>query len=89
MTKSDDGKCTAQQTNPERFEEKDKNELLDRIFSSLLGLPRVCVFRVCRRKKRCLGPGLICFEHHDGLAKHRYQSKHWRRGLPKGPNKSR
>ena len=38
------------------------------------GLPRICVLKRCRRKKRCLGAGLICVRHHEGLQRKRYAS---------------
>ncbi len=53
-------------------------ELLDRLIASAAGLPRVCVLKRCRRRKRCLGPvlggALPCKRHHRGLAKARFRS---------------
>jgi hypothetical protein len=43
------------------------DEIILRLLASAMGLPRVCVFKACRRKKRCFGPGLVCAEHHRGL----------------------
>ena len=53
-------------------------ELFDRLVASAAGLPRVCVLKRCRRRKRCLG-GLVdgappCVRHHRGLARARFQS---------------
>ncbi len=51
-------------------------ELFDRVVASAAGLPRVCVLKRCRRRKRCLGPvvggELTCKRHHKGLAKARF-----------------
>lgn len=53
-------------------------DLFDRLLASAAGLPRVCVLRRCRRRKRCLGPrvggNLPCKRHHEGLARARFQS---------------
>ncbi len=53
-------------------------EILDRLVASAAGLPRVCVLKRCRRRKRCLGAmvcgELPCRRHHKGLAKARFRS---------------
>jgi len=53
-------------------------ELFNRLVASAAGLPRVCVLKRCRRRKRCLGPlfrgELPCRRHHKGLAKARFRS---------------
>jgi hypothetical protein len=49
----------------------EEDEIVGRLLASAMGLPRVCVFKVCRRNKRCFGPHLACIEHHRGLAKKR------------------
>jgi hypothetical protein len=63
-----------QNNDPEALEA----ELLDRLVASAAGLPRVCVRKRCRRRKRCLGPlvrgELPCRRHHKGLAKARFRS---------------
>jgi hypothetical protein len=53
-------------------------ELFDRLVASAAGLPRVCVLKRCRRRKRCLG-ALVdgappCVTYHRGLARARFQS---------------
>lgn len=53
-------------------------ELFDRLLASAAGLPRICVLKRCRRRKRCLG-ALVdgappCVRHHRGLARARFQS---------------
>ena len=42
-------------------------ELARRFIASAAGLPRVCVLKRCRRKKRCLGAGLVCLHHTRGF----------------------
>jgi hypothetical protein len=53
-------------------------ELFDRLVASAAGLPRVCVLKRCRRRKRCLGAFAgdepPCVSHHRGLARARFQS---------------
>jgi hypothetical protein len=49
-------------------------ELLDRLLASAVGLPRICVFKVCRRRKRCFGAGPACLEHHRGLVRKRMKA---------------
>ena len=49
-------------------------ELARRFIVSAAGLPRVCVLKRCRRRKRCLGADLICLHHHEGLLRKRYAS---------------
>jgi hypothetical protein len=55
-----------------------EGELFDRLVASAAGLPRVCVLKRCRRRKRCLGPAvggeLPCKRHHKGLARARFRS---------------
>jgi hypothetical protein len=49
----------------------EEDEIVGRLLASAMELPRVCVFKICRRNKRCFGPHLACFEHHRGLARKR------------------
>ena len=53
-------------------------ELFNRLVASAAGLPRMCVLKRCRRRKRCLGAlvgsELPCKRHHRGLAKARFRS---------------
>jgi hypothetical protein len=49
-------------------------ELARRFIVSAAGLPRVCVLKRCRRKRRCLGADLVCLHHHEGLLRKRYAS---------------
>ncbi len=58
-------------------------ELARRFIASAAGLPRVCVLKRCRRKKRCLGAGLVCVHHHEGLLRKRYASALARLGWEK------
>jgi hypothetical protein len=70
--------ATARNGNLSNDPETREAELLDRLVASAAGLPRVCVLKRCRRRKRCLGPivgsELLCKRHHRGLAKERFQS---------------
>ena len=56
---------------PAQGDAAEEDEIVGRLLASAMGLPRICVFKVCRRHKRCFGPHLACFEHHRGLAKKR------------------
>jgi hypothetical protein len=58
-------------------------ELARRFIACAAGLPRVCALKRCRRKKRCLGAGLICVHHHEGLLRKRYASALARLGWEK------
>ena len=80
MTNAPDTKPAAKMDRG-RHVPKDGSDMPDRLFAGLLGLHRVCVFRLCRRYKRCLGPGVQCFEHHNGLARSRHSGKRWSKGL--------
>jgi hypothetical protein len=70
--------ATARNDDPCNDAEALEAELLDRLVASAAGLPRVCVLKRCRRRKRCLGAGaggqLPCKRHHRGLAKARFRS---------------
>ena len=58
-------------------EEMVKEEMTDRLLASAAGLPRVCAFKKCRRRKRCFGPydgDLPCKRAHRGLAQARFRS---------------
>ena len=47
------------------------------MLASAAGLPRVCAFKKCRRRKRCFGRfdgDLPCKRLHEGLARARFQS---------------
>jgi hypothetical protein len=52
-------------------DEAETGDIVGRLLASAMGLPRICVFKVCRRNKRCFGPNLACFDHHRGLARKR------------------
>ena len=66
---------------PSAFEE----EFGRRMAVSLAGLPKVCVLKRCRRRKRCLGsrPGdLLCLRHHSGLFRARFEAALQQLGEP-------
>jgi hypothetical protein len=56
---------------PQREVSPDEADVVLRLLASAMGLPRLCVFKACRRRRRCLGPGLACSRHHHGLVERR------------------
>ena len=57
-----------------------------RMLASLVGLPRVCAVKKCRRRNRCFGTGQPCLVHHRGLVAARFEAAWQRTGwgpLPK------
>ncbi len=58
----------------DRQAEAAETELMERLLASAMGLPRVCVFKACRRRKRCVAAEPACLEHHRGLAKKRWRA---------------
>ncbi len=77
-----DGLATARKhkagDEPHDCDEAPDAELFDRLVASAAGLPRICVLKRCRRRKRCLGAlaggAPPCVQHHRGLARARFQS---------------
>jgi hypothetical protein len=51
----------------------EQEDLILRLLATAMGLPRVCLFKTCRRRKRCLGEEIVCAEHHRGLVEQRIQ----------------
>ena len=51
-----------------------------RLLASLVGLPRVCAVKKCRRRKRCFGTGQPCLVHHRGLIAARFEAALQRTG---------
>ena len=51
-----------------------------RLLASLVGLPRVCAVKKCRRRKRCFGAGQPCLAHHRGLIAARFEAALQRTG---------
>lgn len=45
-----------------------EDDVIARLLASMMGMPRICVVRECRRRKRCLGADFVCWKHHRGLA---------------------
>ena len=57
--------------------EASESEMFNRLIASAAGLPRVCVLKKCRRRKRCfgrIGGDLLCKRHHMGLGQARFAS---------------
>ena len=54
--------------------EAQERELVDRLLASAAGLPRLCAFKRCRRRKRCFGQTIECLRLHTGLARARFES---------------
>lgn len=53
-----------------------KHEFATRMIVSAAGLPRICVLKKCRRRKRCFGKkigDLMCLKHHHGLSQVRFE----------------
>jgi len=48
-----------------------EEDVITRLLASAMGLPRICVFKMCRRRKRCFGPDTVCMRHHRGLVRKR------------------
>jgi hypothetical protein len=55
-----------------RDPEKLKGEMISRMVASECGLHRICIYRLCRRHKRCLGPRVMCIKSHRGLFQLRF-----------------
>ena len=51
-----------------------------RLLASLVGLPRVCAVKKCRRRKRCFGAGQPYLAHHRGLIAARFEGALQRTG---------
>jgi hypothetical protein len=78
MTMARNGKAGNATSSGSNDLEAREAELFNRLVASAAGLPRMCVLKRCRRRKRCLGPAvggeLPCKRHHKGLAKARFRS---------------
>ena len=59
------------QTTPNNSENINGAHISERVLAYLVGLPRICAVRACRRHKRCYGPNAICLHHHNGLVDER------------------
>jgi hypothetical protein len=42
---------------------REAEEIILRTLATAMGLPRVCAYKACRRRKRCRGPGMVCSEY--------------------------
>jgi hypothetical protein len=51
-----------------------EEKVILRLLASAMGLPRICVFKACRRSKRCFGPEMVCIGHHRGLVRKRLRA---------------
>ncbi len=58
----------------ERNRAREEADVIMRLLASAMGLPRLCVYKACRRRKRCIGPDMVCAEHHHGLARKRMKA---------------
>ena len=50
---------------------REEEDLLLQLLASAMGLPRICVYKACRRRKRCVGPAATCAANHRGLVRRR------------------
>ena len=64
-------KTLADLIEPNRPENFKGAHISERMLACLVGLPRICAVRACRRHKRCYGPNAICLHHHSGLVDER------------------
>ena len=64
-------KTLADLIEPNRPENFNGAHISERMLACLVGLPRICAVRACRRHKRCYGPNAICLHHHNGLVDER------------------
>jgi hypothetical protein len=64
-------KTLAEIITPNRPENFGGAHISERMLACLVGLPRICAIRACRRHKRCYGPDAICLHHHNGLVDER------------------
>lgn len=78
MAAAQNGKADARGSCFSDDPEGEEAEMLNRLLASAAGLPRVCLLKCCRRRKRCLGAmvagELPCLRHHRGLAAARFKS---------------
>ena len=69
------GPATApRKPDPYRTLSRDEEDFLLQLLASAMGLPRLCVFKACRRRKRCIGPDTVCIAHHRGLVHKRWRA---------------
>ena len=64
----------ALRTGPHRPLFVTEEDVVARLLASAMGLPRICVFKTCRRRKRCFGPGTVCLLHHRGIVRKRMRA---------------
>ena len=64
----------APRTGPHRPLFVTEEDVIARLLASAMGLPRICVFKMCRRRKRCFGPDRICMLRHRGLVRKRLRA---------------
>jgi hypothetical protein len=65
---------TEPRTGPHRPLFVTEEDVITRLLASAMGLPRICVFKMCRRRKRCFGPDMACMLHHRGLVRKRVRA---------------
>ena len=67
---------------PNRELSPQEEDLIARLLACAMGLPRVCRFKACRRRKRCVGPDVVCAKHHSGLVAERLEAAIARIAVP-------
>lgn len=50
---------------------REAEDIILRLLACAMGLPRICVLKVCRQHRQCRGAGIVCGVHHRGLVKTR------------------
>ena len=65
----------------EEYAKVHEKEMTERLLAAAAGLPRVCIYKKCRRRNRCFGNwrtqrshDIHCLHHHHGLMKKRFRS---------------
>jgi hypothetical protein len=48
------------------------DEMMCRLMSSAMGLPRICMVHKCRRRHRCFGAGQPCLRIYSGVVAARF-----------------
>ena len=70
-----------------QLNEAEKTELCRRMVLTEIGMPRLCVLRRCRRKRKCFGPNMVCAWHHAGLVEARVAALERRLGRNPRPGR--
>ncbi len=67
---------------PNRTLTPHEEQVILHVLASLMGLPRLCVFKACRRSKICTDADMICIANHRGLVRKRLRAAIKRIAVP-------